>query len=210
MNPEIEVTVKGGPQKRPRDSQRSKVYRAEAEAMTETRVELEWAEVEALVARVYSSAYILGKYPRAGRGKVRAGGPPTVTKARGGGSYSPGRHEIRLGKWGRCEWVVLHEIAHALAYRSDRAWHGWEFTSTMLDLVETFMGEEDAARLKAAYRKHKARIAAPRKVALSAEERARRAARLAEVRARMAAGETARAEGEGLTVLNALFRDVFG
>lgn len=59
-----------------------------------------------------------------------------------------GRRAIKLPKWARNEYVILHEVAHHLT-RLDG--HKAEFASCLLDLVRHFLGKDSAEALQGAY-----------------------------------------------------------
>jgi hypothetical protein len=49
----------------------------------------------------------------------------------------PQENVIKLPKWARTKWVVLHEVAHLIAWDGRRAAHGREFMAEYLDLLAT-------------------------------------------------------------------------
>ena len=55
---------------------------------------------------------------------------------------------IKLPKWARNEYVILHEVAHHLTYLNG---HRAGFASCLLDLVRIFIGKDEADALQAAY-----------------------------------------------------------
>ena len=67
---------------------------------------------------------------------------------------------ISLGKWARCEAVILHELAHNLVPRTclDAAAHGPEFAGVFHYLVQQVMGKEEASKLKASFKENKVRM----------------------------------------------------
>lgn len=48
-------------------------------------------------------------------------------------------------------WVILHEIAHVMAFSSDHSGHGREFARSMLLLTRRWIGPEAAQVLREAY-----------------------------------------------------------
>jgi hypothetical protein len=55
------------------------------------------------------------------------------------------------------DWLILHEMAHSIAMREDRAEgriHGRRFMRIYMALVRRWMGKEAAADLRAACREH--------------------------------------------------------
>jgi putative metallohydrolase (TIGR04338 family) len=71
-----------------------------------------------------------------------------------------GINGIRLGKWARCEAVILHELAHNLVPRScpNASAHGPEFAGVFYYLVQQVMGKEEALKLKASFKENKVRM----------------------------------------------------
>lgn len=71
-----------------------------------------------------------------------------------------GVNGIRLGKWARCEAVILHELAHALVPRTcpNASAHGPEFAGVFHYLVQQVMGKEEADKLKASFKLNKVKI----------------------------------------------------
>lgn len=161
-----------------RDTQRSKLYKAERVLdafKTETPTV---AHVEKLVARVLASKRVRAKYPpRTGSVAVKDG--------RGRRRACSSFGAISIPRWSRKDWIVLHEMAHELAsHMAGRAAHGWEFAECYLYLVKLFMGREAHDALKASFKEHRVRYTKPRKGrTLSPEEREAMAARLSVYRA---------------------------
>ena len=63
-------------------------------------------------------------------------------------TFQYGRRVIKLPKWARTEFVILHELAHHLTNLDG---HKAEFASCLLDLVRHFMGKESADKLQGAF-----------------------------------------------------------
>jgi len=132
---------------RPRDTQRSRLYAAESGAFEDTSAEqrLEtMAEVQEFldteVQRVlWSYGIRRAVWATDGRGRRRACGDP-------GG-------RIRLPRWSRVNWIVLHEVAHTLQPLGT-AWHGPEFCGIYRQLVWDVMGPYQATRLEDALAEH--------------------------------------------------------
>lgn len=71
-----------------------------------------------------------------------------------------GEPTITLPRRYRTAGVILHELAHwALHRRFDIALHGPEFARVLLDLTGAFGGDERAARLAASYAEHRVKVA---------------------------------------------------
>jgi len=71
-----------------------------------------------------------------------------------------GINGLRLGKWARCEAVILHELAHALVPRTtpNASAHGPEFAGVFHYLVQQVMGKEEADKLKASFKLNKVKM----------------------------------------------------
>lgn len=166
-----------------RDVQKSKVYTAEAVLEKHcTKVMCTMDGLRAYVDKVVSSKRFMdiSKLSRV----------PTVEIHDGGGSrrgaFTPrGFHSFRLRmpKFARNEWYVLHELAHYLVYLRElregnkMQSHGWQFCQSYLDLVSFFLGVSAHDELRDSFRHHRVRYKKPR--TLSPEARARAMANLA-------------------------------
>jgi len=147
------------PQKRPRDSQRSRLY--SAERVLSNRDEhgqpcgsVDWttvAEVQAFVDRVTRSRWWKS---RSRVGKI------VVKDGRGGMSArayrSRGQSVIAIPRWARTRRVVLHELSHHLTPWTAAA-HGNLFAANLVDLVRRWMGPDEAEALKESFRQAKVR-----------------------------------------------------
>jgi putative metallohydrolase (TIGR04338 family) len=102
-------------------------------------------ECQQFVDKVINRKYVLDNY--------RSLRKVTVLDGRGRRSacatnhYSEGR-AIKLPKWSRNKYVILHEVAHHLTFLDG---HKPEFASCLLDLVRHFLGKESADALQGAY-----------------------------------------------------------
>lgn len=153
---------------RPRDYQRSKVYRAEREAGLVTYddppPELETVEsCEEFVRRIVATDAWRKLGGWHGRIVVRPGFG--ATSARGGGRG--GGVQLTLPRWARKPAVILHELAHALTYHQRSAAgatgrrfaaHGREFCANYLALVRLRLGPAAEAKLRAAFRANRVRF----------------------------------------------------
>lgn len=117
---------------RERDTQRSKVYEWErAEFATKlpapANTPMTLAQCAKLVARVY---------------KLYDKPCPRVSDGRRRRSASGTQHEVKLPRWARKGWVVLHEAAHGLAriYCPGKAAHGAEFVAIFAELLNAIYG----------------------------------------------------------------------
>lgn len=139
-----------------RDSQRSKVYKAERKALEglpcDELHDLSVQECQEIVDKVVSSRWWQGRY-----GMMLT--PPTV-KAGQGARWATARlheHTIVLPLWARKQWVILHELAHyavraPLSPYLKVAAHGPEFCKEYLALVKRWIGPEEAKALKASFK----------------------------------------------------------
>lgn len=138
-----------------RDSQRSRLYKAQEFLYDESKSE--WAiKFNHLDLNSKTSIYFCQRYvnlilsqkfitKRFGERKI------WVKSGRGGGK-AYGSSFISLGLWARNESIVLHEIAHCLAPRNVK--HGPEFAGIYLFLVKNVFGNEAAAKLRQSYKAH--------------------------------------------------------
>ena len=110
-----------------RDTQRSKVYAWETTVLrAEDDDEMPFDECGALAAKAWRSC--------------GAGNAPTVSDGRRSrsGHYSVYEHNIRLPRFARRRWYVLHEVAHGLT-RVGPA-HGPAWCACYADLLQRFGG----------------------------------------------------------------------
>ena len=143
----------------PRDSQRSRVYRAETPLGGRRLPTL--PECAGYVDHVVGSLWWVARFPDRELARV-----PRLRPGNGARQAfyreDPGRPTITLPRRYRTVGVVLHELVHwALADANDLPNHGRTFTRILLDATTEFMGESKRERLAAAYAEHKVAIAAP-------------------------------------------------
>ena len=137
-----------------RDSQCSKVYKAERTLPQHSQNGMSIEDVREFVDKIMDSRWLKGKYPDAYEyGKVVVKDGRGRRKAGGCHSY------ITMPKWSRSKMIVLHELAHAITEREcgypPVAWHGREFCSIFIALVRRWMGKDVGRDLKAAYKKYR-------------------------------------------------------
>lgn len=150
---------------RPRDSQRKRVYDAERAAFPGMfDGHLSVSEMQALIDKWCSSRVLQRRYPKAER-------PPTVADGRGRRRGGHVGRELRMPRMTRTKPYLLHELAHHLTHRSDRASHGWEYAECMLYLVRVFLGLGASKTLEATYKAHRVKYRQPRKRQLTEEQR---------------------------------------
>jgi hypothetical protein len=128
--------------KKPRDFQRTRVYRWEAaHVLPHAAQPLTLEACRTLVATVFRWADRPAPIVSDGRGRRHACGSPEA---------------IKLPRWARTPAIVLHECAHGLA----RDMHGPEFVATYVELLARFAGF-DADELRASLERSKVMMAGP-------------------------------------------------
>ena len=129
-----------------RDQQRSAVYTWEqglASRMPRLRRRLSLAQCEAYVARVWHD--------------LRPGvAPPAVKDGRGRRSGLGTPTEIKLPKFARRPYYVLHEVAHAVNPGGEG--HGPAFARVLLDLLVRYEGVERLPAMLAAVHQRPRRV----------------------------------------------------
>ncbi len=168
-----------------RDSQRSKLYKADNVLKPLAKPLPDVQDVEKFADRLWKMKRLMNKYPRAAM-KNR----PTVKDGRGCRNALGGAWSITIPMWARRTDVVCHELAHTITIREfgwNTAGHGWRFCSVYLDVVKWMMGKEAHDALKASFKKDKVRFTKPTKRALSIEHRAVLSERMKRINAKRAA-----------------------
>jgi len=141
----------------PRDSQRSRVWRAEAELPASPLAGL--PACATFVERVVGSLWWVARFPchtladvprlRPGNGArtafYRVDDGPTITV--------PRRY--------RTKGVLLHELTHWALDDAGVATHGPTFTRIVLDALLEFCGTDRARALEGAYERHRVRVGPP-------------------------------------------------
>lgn len=114
---------------RPRDFQRARVYRWEAEHVFPHAGErLSLDQCRTLVEEAYRWRERPGPDP--------SWKPPLVTDGRGRRHACGSREVIKLPRWSRTRAIVLHECAHGMA--DDQ--HGPKFVGVYVELLQHFAG----------------------------------------------------------------------
>jgi len=198
--------------RRERDSQRQRVY--DAEATTPMRSDVTLPEVTDLtryLMRVLNSRRVWSAFPFLAPGCEDELDrlPITIKDGRGCTHARGGRTQLIMPRWARSELVFLHEIAHLIHQREkdsprhsiiDPTWrerkgyfaaHGWRYCMIYLQLVLWFMGRGPHDQLKAAFKQGRVRHRPPR--SLSPEQRLALANRLRRMRGDPIALEVRRA-----------------
>lgn len=139
-----------------RDSQKSKVYRAEglvkkpdANERLETVEEIQ-AWINSITRKRWWRTYRLPSAEKASHRKYSI--PYKSIEVRDGRARrnaSGGFGVIKMPRWSRTKLIILHEVAHAI--QTERPSHGRQFARIYLDLVSRFIGVEAATQLKGAY-----------------------------------------------------------
>jgi len=141
----------------PRDSQRSKVYRAETPLPGRRFTTVD--ECAMYRDHVVGSLWWSMQFP-----DLDLEHAPRIRPGQGARSAffrleDDGEPTITLPRRYRTAGVILHELAHwALHRRPDIALHGPEFARVLLELTAQFGGDERAAKLHASYAEHKVKV----------------------------------------------------
>jgi putative metallohydrolase (TIGR04338 family) len=177
---------------KPVDSQRRKVYAAEAEAFRGT----EWTEIigsgsmeeiREYLERITSHQWFKERWPRIGEFILHNGGGGYRSTA----SFRGLLPRISVIRDQRNPWTVVHELCHICTWGDQVAAHGREFCAAYLLLVKHYFGADMEKRLRQAFIKHKVKYKP--KVQLSEEEKERRRQAFLEVRAKSAGESVAQA-----------------
>lgn len=149
--------------RRPRDAQRSRVYRAETPLPGPRLPDLDHCEQYA--ESVTGSPWWRARFPAHHAGRLPRFRPGNGARQ---AFYREEHHPrgvvatITLPRRYRTAGVVLHEMAHwALADAYDLPQHGRTFARLLLDASTEFLGAEAGAALAASYRAERVRIARP-------------------------------------------------
>lgn len=146
----------------PRDSQRSKVYKAEQIAFKGSSIDVpEIKDIEEYIDHIRSLGRVRESFPELVKFPVFVGDGRARRRpcANSSGIFMP-RHA-------RQKWIVLHELSHTIIRRRysvlRAAGHGWQFAEAYLLLVRHVMGVEAHDRLKAQFKEHRVRFREPKK-----------------------------------------------
>jgi putative metallohydrolase (TIGR04338 family) len=126
--------------------QAGRLYAAEEMSGIKYSEALTLQECQKFVDKIISRKYVIEKYG------IQAQRPIVVLDGRGRrkacATIYYGKRAIKLPKWARGKYVILHEVAHHLTNLDG---HKPEFASCLLDLVRHFLGKESADALQGAY-----------------------------------------------------------
>lgn len=149
--------------KQARDSQRSKLYKAERAVWKEHGKPLPTVpDIDRYLDALYASKRFAKAFPKAVWWKR-----PRVTDGRGRrAACAVGTHTLKIPVWARNSFVVIHELAHVitLVYYAGNfpASHGWQFAMVYLELIRITHGRKAHADLKQSFRQHRVKFKAPR------------------------------------------------
>lgn len=173
-----------------RDSQRSKLYKAEKAALVGfpgQRAMGNEAAVQQRVNEIVNSQWMRENASYVVQFGIKATLNP---RKRHWASAFPNVRRIEYGSAAMTEWLLIHEIAHIVhhytANKWDRADHGPQFAEIYLSMVSRFISVAAHDALKASFKKHRVRY--KRKKQLSEEQRAALSARLRAMHAKKRAG----------------------
>jgi hypothetical protein len=126
--------------------QAGRLYAAEEMSGIKYSEALTLQECQKFVDKIISRKYVIEKYG------IQAQRPIVILDGRGRrkacATIYYGKRAIKLPKWARGKYVILHEVAHHLTNLDG---HKAEFASCLLDLVRHFLGKESADALQGAY-----------------------------------------------------------
>ena len=136
---------------KPRDYQRSKVYKAENKVLKPLKNTFkDHLEASRFIAKVISNKWFIDNFNI--RKITMHHDRRLKVSARGGGLYKPHPSgKISIPNWACNDWVVLHEIAHCCQTQPEA--HGRQFCFIFLRLVRKFMGKYAAQALEREFKK---------------------------------------------------------
>lgn len=136
-----------------RDSQRSRVYRAESPVrryLRRHRASLadlqEWVDAEIL-----TDQWFRRRWPDVRHIELESG----KANAYGAYDYTISTARIQLPRWAQHRMIVLHELAHVCTWTKE-GWmsvadHGPEWACTYLDLIARYLGHRAYRRLESSF-----------------------------------------------------------
>jgi putative metallohydrolase (TIGR04338 family) len=142
----------------PRDSQRSKVYKAQNQINEGNRLET-IPEIQNWVDKITASRWWKSRYPWIKRIKILPGRGCRNAKAING-VYPEERRQgfdavIKLPCWARTELTILHEVTHIAVDPPLDGGHGREFCRNYLGMVGRWMSQQAQQELRQAFRANK-------------------------------------------------------
>lgn len=173
-----------------RDSQRSKVYKAESVITEPVRNLLTFPECQALVDKILASPWTAKKFDPRTIDRLRKRRVKVTHWAGHGGMATVGVYDtadgavfgpiIFLSAWARQPAVVIHELAHHIAGLHHG--HDYAFAAAELALVRRWMGADAGDRLAASFKAHRVRTRPKVTRTLTDEQRAAAIANLTAAR----------------------------
>lgn len=150
-----------GKSTRPRDGQRKRVYKAEAEWLSQLKVK--GIPYDSDIMDLHECSLWANKILNRVHMMDRRGGCYIVEVTDGRGRRSAaaelntenGRGKIFMPKWSRHLAIIIHEVAHLIEWGDN---HGPEFAKRQLQLVRDFIGAQQAALLVECYQRHGVRF----------------------------------------------------
>jgi len=140
---------------RQRDTQRSRLYKAE-KVLTSFSERLETPEeIATFLTKVCNRAPIQRRYGLHLRRSIEVHDGRRRRNACAWVNY------IKMPKWARTQYIVLHEAAHSINLRKHGtliAAHGREYAAIYLDLVRFGLGTDAHAALKTSFAAHKVKF----------------------------------------------------
>ena len=126
------VTV-SGPRSTPPSGPREKEHNVNSGHMT-------LPEIKSYIDTLVSSAWFQKRWPIPAK--------PQVKDGRGSRRAKGGMFYVSFPQWARKEWVVLHELAHWISYRTygfeGQDKHGRQWCTIYLELIEHQLGKQAA------------------------------------------------------------------
>jgi putative metallohydrolase (TIGR04338 family) len=144
-------------ERRPRDFQRSRVYRAETPVPSSPLPGLD--ACARFADRVVGTLWWDARFPEHTLGRMPRFRPGNGARQAFLREEDDGEYSITLPRHYRTKGIVLHELAHwALSRERDLPNHGRTFARLLLDATEEFLGPERASALAASYRAYRVKV----------------------------------------------------
>jgi putative metallohydrolase (TIGR04338 family) len=143
--------------RRPRDAQRSRIYRAEHPMPSSPLPGLD--ACRAYAERVVGTLWWQARFPEHSWDRLPRFRPGNGARQAFFAEHHDGEQTITLPRRYRTKGVVLHELAHwALFAQPDLPDHGATFARLLLDATCEFLGPERAMILTTAYTEERVRV----------------------------------------------------
>lgn len=164
--------------KRPRDHQRSRVYKSETHCWGQGIKRVSHNSVRILETLPELAVFVLKILRNPELHKLYGShmeDPVEVGDGRGTRRpYAFGTHKITMPKWARTNAVVIHEVAHVINNRchrlpsvnaytaaikaGDASSHGSTYTRVYLDIVKALMGEDAFMDIRKSFGEFKVKV----------------------------------------------------